>query len=339
MNRFSKYFKVKSILLACLLTIFGFSSNVAKAADSVNWTLPVIYGVGHFVRDTWDWFALETYRRTEGRLNIQTNQLGELGLKGSEALVTIAEGDYQMMEIGYGYASADEPLLSMYSVMGLNFSRAEAKKMSEFNADLIQQVFDKYNALALPLTIHFPSQGLFSKIPVRTIADLKGLKMRSWSKIQAEHLTVLGASPQVIPWAEAYTALQQGVVDAAITTPSAGLAVGFPEIVDYLSLLPQGDRSSLLVNKDAWNSLPSDVRTIVLEVAAEATEKVSAGWDKEESMVADLARGKGMTFIAPSAEWTESLVEALRPTWDAWAESAGPGGVEALQRIRTELNK
>lgn len=114
-----------------------------------------------------------------------------------------------------------------------------------------------------------PMEGeqIWSKKPIRGLADLKGLKMRS-SGLAADTLTKFGASVVTVPGGEIYQALERGVIDACeFTFPTVNYGYGFHEVTKYVTqTLWGGGFYDWIVSKEAWNKLPDDLK-IIVEVA------------------------------------------------------------------------
>jgi len=109
--------------------------------------------------------------------------------------------------------------------------------------------------------------------PLIKPSDAKGLKFRIMSsKVLEEQFKVIGANPQVLPFSEVYSALQQGVVDGQENTLSNIYTKKFHEVQNYMTLSNHGYLGYLLVsNKIFMNQLPEDLKKIFLGAVKDAT--------------------------------------------------------------------
>ncbi len=135
--------------------------------------------------------------------------------------------------------------------------------------DALQELWEA----TLPGAIHVVGCGpvskeaLVSKVPIRGVADLEGLKIRSPSGLAATVFKAAGAAPASIPFSDVFTSLEKGVIDAADASAYANNdANGFHQIATY-PLYP-GIHSMAIhqftINKEQWNSM-TDAQRLVLE--------------------------------------------------------------------------
>ncbi len=150
-----------------------------------------------------------------------------------------------------------------------------------YGIDLINKMAADYDVLALKGIAPLPPE-IFahSKVDIKTLDDIKGLRMRT-SGDGGEVMTKLGASVVFRPGGELYEAMQRGVIDAfEYSNASVDWQMSFQEIAKYLifsSVRAPCDPLVWYVNKSAWNDLPSDLQTLVLNVV-QATTREQQMW-------------------------------------------------------------
>jgi TRAP-type C4-dicarboxylate transport system substrate-binding protein len=144
----------------------------------------------------------------------------------------------------------------------------------------------------------------------------------------------LGGVPLNLPFAEVYTALERGTVDAAISGTKPGAGLRFYEVSKYLVgpifLRPH---VAFAINKNAWNRLSPDIQAIMQEEAERIIEgktfEAIEVWNKEGY---EINVAKGMEYIPFSPEIQAALKEVLQarvaPDWVRRA-----GGKDAAQRF------
>jgi len=141
--------------------------------------------------------------------------------------------------------------------------------------------------------------------------------------------------PQIIAWAEVYTALQRGVVDAAITTPSSGTKAGFGEVTNYLTVIPQaGGLMDAIFNIDALNALPSDYVTAIEEAGQASSDANKAQWESEASGngPAKVALDGNLEYWEMDEELVGEFVSRTAPGFDEWAKDSGPNARKWLDK-------
>ena len=111
--------------------------------------------------------------------------------------------------------------------------------------------------------------------PILNPEDAKGQKFRIMSsKVLEAQFHAVGANPQMMPFSEVYSGLQQGVIDAAENPISNIYTKKFHEVQKYLTISDHGYLGYLVVmSKKFWNSLPEDLQKNVTQAINEATQK------------------------------------------------------------------
>ena len=131
---------------------------------------------------------------------------------------------------------------------------------------LWRELYAKYNLVPFPGAMNGPEFGFFTRKPVRSIEDFKGLKIRS-AGLGYDVLRELGATPVMISQGEIKAAFAKGEIDGfEFTTPTVDWKLGFDgSIAPYVTLPPWHQPSSMVetvVNADAWKKLPVDLQYI-----------------------------------------------------------------------------
>jgi len=130
-------------------------------------------------------------------------------------------------------------------------------------AELMAKAYAEYNVHLVGL-VNCTPESIHSTKPLRTIADLKGQKIRTPPGLTTSLFEDLGMSPVALPASEIYTALDTGVIDATeFLSPATNWDLGLHEVTEYV-LFPSfhgaAASSDLSVNMDAWNKLPDDLK-------------------------------------------------------------------------------
>lgn len=154
--------------------------------------------------------------------------------------------------------------------------------------------------------------------PVRTPADLEGLKIRvQESQTAIQLVRSLGGSPTPISYGELYTALQQGVVDGAENNPPSFYTSRHYEVCKYYSLNEHTAVPDILViGTVAWNDLNEQEQQWLQQAADEAKVKQRELWAKAEQESLDAVQAAGVEIIHPDktafAEKTAGVLEAFK---------------------------
>jgi tripartite ATP-independent transporter DctP family solute receptor len=163
-----------------------------------------------------------------------------------------------------------------------------------------------------------------SKLPIRKVEDMKGLKMRTPpDAVLVDIMQALGSDPQQIKFAELYVALQQGVVDGQ-ENPLVNIhASKLYEVQKHLALTSHMfQMTPLLMSKRTWDRIAEADRKVLLDAAAEATQlQRKLSQEADDKLLADLkSKGVQVTTVDKAA-----FAKATSNVDDKWlATPIGP---------------
>ena len=158
---------------------------------------------------------------------------------------------------------------------------------------------------------------------VKTVADLKGLKLRiQSSKVLDAQMRAVGASPQVLAFGEVNTALQTGTVDGGENTLSNIFTQKMHEVQKHITISDHGYIGyGVIVNKKFWDGLPADIRTTLEQAMKDATifERQVAQQENDRALAGIRALKKTEVYVLTDAErkeWQKVFV-ALYPKFES----------------------
>lgn len=278
-----------------------------------------------------DW-AQTVEKRTSGRVQFELTSLPELGLGGAETLRLLRTGVVDVTETYGGYVAGELPLVEILELPGIFPDPQTAKKaILAWKPTETKLLDQKANAVLLAMAV-YPDQAFFSKRAVRKPADFKGLKTRVHSVALASLVAGLGGEPLTIAFAEVYTALERGTLDAAISGTKPGFGLRWYEVSKYLvGPISMRPHVALAINKNTWKTLPPDIQKIMKEEAEKLVEAKGfdaiEAWNKEGI---DKSVEKGMEHIPFSPETQALIKDVLRTkVVPDWVKRAG--GAEAAR--------
>jgi len=176
-----------------------------------------------------------------------------------------------------------------------------------------------------------------SKHPVRSAADIAGLKIRViQSPIYIDTFSALGANPVPMPFPEVYTALEQKTIDGQENPYSVIEANKFFEVQKYLSITRHVyNPQTLMFSKKTWDRLSKDEQAIIASAASESAgyqRKVAR--DASDQSLAALKKTMEVNEVSP-AELTK-IREKLKPVIDKYSAQVGP---DLIARLYAEIAK
>jgi TRAP-type C4-dicarboxylate transport system substrate-binding protein len=212
--------------------------------------------------------------RTNGQLLLEVSSFPELGLAGPDTLQLVSEGTLSMANIYTGYVAGALPAIEVQSLWGI-YPDWETMyySLTDMHPQLEEMVAGETGGGIIVNHNWYSGndQFFFSKKPLRTLEDFEGLKTRSHAAALSDWINGMGAEAQFLAFAEVYTALERGILDAGVTGSTPGHGQRWYEVTTYLN----GPLKSLLstnniVNADVWNEIPEDLQNIFIEEGAKS---------------------------------------------------------------------
>lgn len=170
------------------------------------------------------------------------------------------------------------------------------------------------------------------KKPVKTLADVKGMKLRvQQSDLFVAMVEALGASPTPMPYGEVYTALKTGIVDGAENNlPSYESSRHF-EAAKYYDVTEHSMAPEMLVfSKKVWDGLPKEDQALIRKAAKESVPLMHKLWDERETKARKTVEAAGVQFIAPANK--QEFIDAMKPVYAKFANT--PKLQDLVKRIQ-----
>ncbi|MBI4829474.1 MAG: TRAP transporter substrate-binding protein [Nitrospinae bacterium] len=220
---------------------------------------------------------------SEGRLAIRVYAGGEL-VPALEVFDAVSAGTVEMGNGASYYWAGKVPEAQFFTSIPFGFNAQQMSAWLNFGGglELWNKAYEPFNLIVMPALETGAQMSAWYKKEIKSLADLKGLKMRA-PGLGAKAMAKAGVSIVLLPGGELYTALERGVIDAADwIAPYHDMALGLHRAASYY--YHPGWREpcgvcELTVNRTAWDSLPKDLQAIVRAAAAENYVKTLAEFD------------------------------------------------------------
>jgi TRAP-type mannitol/chloroaromatic compound transport system substrate-binding protein len=185
---------------------------------------------------------------------------------------------------------------------------------------------EKFGVVGIPCGAHSDEIHMHSRKPIRTIDDLKGLKLRT-SGAWAEVATNLGASTVILPGAEVYPALERGVVDAIEwATPGINLGLGFHKVAKYV-ILPgvhqPGAVLECIFDKALWDGFDATTKTQIETAAKQSTINSWMTINMMDADALDKLKAAGVEIIRVDQSYIDGVAKATKEWEDKYIASDG----------------
>jgi TRAP-type C4-dicarboxylate transport system substrate-binding protein len=180
---------------------------------------------------------------------------------------------------------------------------------------------------------------------IKTLSDLKGLKMRATGLNLINLMTSLGATPVTFPMPDAYLSLDKGVIDGMTSPWEAAVSFKLDEVSKYMVVAPWTFfHFTYAMNKAKWDSLPKDIQEIFTKVNnLENARLLSRAW--EENAMQEfmrISKGKIEPYTLPDSE-VKKMFAISKPLRDEWVKkmvaSGRPDAPKVLSRIEELIPK
>lgn len=264
------------------------------------WDMPVPYTDGTYHTQNVRWWVEEITKATGGSMKIQVHSNNSL-IRLPEILRAVSTGQVAAGEILVSQFGNEDPFYELDSIPFLAQGLDQAMKLHEASKAQLQASLQK-RGIRLLYAVAWPSQAFYSKTPINSGADMRGMKFRTVSPITSRMAELLGAVPTAVQASEVPQAFATNIVTGMITSGATGVQSRAWEFSSqFVNLRASMPKNAVLVNERAWQRLPEPVKQAMLKASAEAEPR---GWklaaEVEVASIEEL-RKNGMTIVEPSA--------------------------------------
>ncbi len=301
----------------------------AKAKIKFGHVAPPFHGQSKGV----DAFAAYVKEKTNGRIDIATFPMGQLG--GERSMAEQAQsGTLQLASITTAVLQNFVPQAAILDMPFIFPDRKTAYATLD-DPEVQKKIFSyfpKKGFIAIGWTENEFRDFTNNKRPVRKPEDIKGLKVRVMnSPVYLDTFKQLGASPVGIPFPEIYNALQTGVIDAQENPILTSVLMKFTEVTKNVTITNHClTECIIVVSPDYWETLSPEDQQIFREaakVAIDTNRKVNAALDnklpKSGISIAEYCRKNQVEVIELTPEEREVFKQAMVPVWDKYRKKIG----------------
>lgn len=196
-----------------------------------------------------------------------------------------------------------------------------------------KQEYEKMGVL-LGCWVTTSEYNLISKKPVRTLEDLKGMKIRSFGGLCSTTLELLGAVPVMVQSSESYTAFQNGVVDAVLYPDSSMVSYRLYEVGKYhtrIALTRMGVPYAM--SPQFFKRLSPDMKKFMYGELRRASQMASVAYELDDIAARKTLKGNGVEMIDISAAEMARFKKAVEPMWDNFIKENEAKGLPARQLV------
>ena len=269
---------------------------------------------------------------TNGRYSVQMYAAMQLGGE-KEAIEQAQIGAIQLARISVG---ALGPVISDLNVINLPFLfRNTAHMQKVIDGDIGTELLDKVTndpkaGLVALCWMDAGARNLYNtKRPIKTIADLKGLKFRViGNPMFVDMMNALGGNGVAMGYDQVFSALQTGVVDGAENNLPSYVFDNHYQVAKYYTrsehlIVPE----ILILSRKTWDAMSKDDQALMQKLGREAQLEERDLWNKYEAAALDKAKAAGCEIIDIADK--KPFQDAVKPVWDKY----GPKFADVIKRI------
>jgi len=319
---------ITGAIAALLLTSAAHAQDLPKTHLKVVGGLSNLTAYNDYEKPFWTKTIPEL---SKGQVTADIKGFNEMGLKGPELLRLMSQGVIEFGTATLAYFASDNPINEAIDLAGLAPDVKTARAVTDAFAPVYAKVYGEGANVKLLGISTYPGQVLFCNAEIKSLADIKGKKVRTSSRTTAEFVQALGGASVTMAFGEVVPALQNKVVDCAITGSLSGYSAKWYEVSTHLYALPINWNQQIhAVNQKAWDKLDPKVQTflqtnidkLVDDIWDAAARQTQEGYDCNTGADACPYPVKGkMVLVEPTDADRELLKtvlnDAVLPKWAA----------------------
>ena len=294
---------------------------IAQSSPEIRWrlssgfpkSLDTLFGGGELL-------AKYVSEATDGKFIIQQFAAGEI-VGTPQAIDAVGNGTIEMAHTCSYYYVGKDPAFAIGTTLpfGMNSRQTNAWLYHGNGNDLLNEFYAKYNLFGLPAGNTGAQMGGWFRKEIKTVDDLKGLKMRI-AGLAGQIMAKLGVVPQQIAGGDLYPALERGTIDAAEwVAPYDDEKLGLNKVAPYYyypGFWEGGPTIHFYTNLQKWNELPKAYRAAVVAASAYVNVDMQAKYDARNPVGLRNLIGAGAQLRPFSQEIMEAAYKAANEIYD-----------------------
>ena len=325
---------IVAVLLLAVLALVGGTAE----AQQYQMKLQSLLNPGHMAADAEVWFTQEVEKRSNGRIKITFYPAASLGFGGARIMTVVKDGLLEFAEMWGAHTAGELRINEVIELPGLiPYDLALRRQIVDSLLPYWERAHAERNIIPLAVAQVEP-RNVYARRPVKSLAELKGMKVRAQGVVETDFTRAIGASPVTLSWEEVYPALQQGTIDAYWVTHSATFNAKLHEVAKHCYEVGLGGAAwYLLANKRTIDGLPADLRKIVIDTGKEAGGRVWARVDGDIKSYKDRLQQAGMSFTPAAPADMKAMLDSAQGVWGEWTQKGGPVAKEMVDKIKTAV--
>jgi TRAP-type transport system periplasmic protein len=308
--------------------------NPQQPAAPTTWVMSTEYPETNISGEGIATFARLVREQSNSQLIVTPSYDGKNGVSGPAIVPAVRNGSVQAADAIAGPLETFDPIFAISSLPFAVQSVEASKRLVGLTREAYRTALAKNGVHLLYVTI-WPATGLWSKRPIATPADLRGLATRSYDQNSTDVMAFAGADAVFLPFGEAVTRLRNGTLDAILSSGDGGVGRKLWEYLPHFTVINYAVPVSIaFVQAEAYASLPPDLQAVI-DRAAHLTEEHQ--WARLSTREAEnFARMRENHMVIAdnvSPELRADFAHAAQATLSAWKRKAGPERASLLDQL------
>jgi TRAP-type C4-dicarboxylate transport system substrate-binding protein len=285
-------------------------------------------------------FAEKVKKATNGELELVVSSGGALGYKGPELLKVVRDGLVPVSDMLISGVAGDEKGFQIVTLPFLVRDFDELRTLITIARPSFDKTAEGKWKQKILYIAPWPGAGLWTKKKITTVAEMKGLKTRTYDKNGALVMEAVGATPLALPFSEVYTSLQTGVIDSVMTSTPTAVDAKFWEVLKYFEPLNITIATNMVtVNLAAFRKLPKAQQDALVKAGKEMEESMWVKvkkWDKDMEAISNK---NGIETVKPTRQLTADLEKVTKGIRDEWLKAAPPEGKKIYEEFQKKVKR
>ncbi len=316
-------------------TLFALAAAalIGSAQAQTKWDMPTPYSDGEFHTRNVRAFVEDVKKATDGALDITVHSNGSL-IKHPDILRAVSTGQVNIAEFLLSQFGNEDPVFEADNIPFVAAGYDDAWKFYQAQKPLLERKLES-RGLKLLYAVAWPGQGIYTKEPLKSVADLKGTKFRTYSPLTARLAELLGASPTVVQVPDVPQLFATGGIQAMITSSATGTVTKAWEFVkNYYNTSAFHPKNAVVINARSFSRLP-DAQRKALSYAASTAETRGWAMSRVRQLEANETLTKnGMTIHEPDAGMKAAFGRVGDQILDEWLKKSGAEGQALIKSYR-----
>ena len=260
---------------------------------------------------------------TKGTVEMTVQVGGARGYRGSDLLKVVRDGQVHVSDMLMGGVTSDEPLFNIVNLPFLFQSLDECKILMDIARPHFEKVAAQKWGQKILYSAPWPATGLWSKKEIRSVADMRGIKTRIFSKYGEVFVRAVQGNPHPLPSSQLNTSLKEGLIDSVLTSTPTVVDLSLSGSVRFFAPIYFAIGTNIVtVNLKEFNKLDIDTREALIKLGKDMEEEMWEKVDRIDKENERICNRNGIKTILPTPEFLNELSLVTRGIREDWLRTA-----------------